>query len=251
MPFPVLPEPALPALDGTYGIVVTGVGGTGVITIAALLGMAAHLEGKGVAALDMIGMAQKGGAVLTHLKIAPTQDEIGAPRVAAGGARLVLGCDLVVAAGAAGAPDHARGRHRRHRQPRGRHDRRLHPRPGSRLSRPSGCARRSSTRPGRRRPASSTPAGSPRALVGDAIGANLFLVGFAWQKGLIPLSREAIERAIEVNGVQVAFNRQRLPLGPPRRARSGRGRGGDRRVPPSSRQPRTLDELDRAPRRRS
>ena len=114
------PSPRCPTLDGPYGILVTGVGGTGVITIAALLGMAAHLEGKGVAALDMIGMAQKGGAVLTHLKIAPTQDEIGAPRVAAGGAALVLGCDLVVAAGAQAMPDHAPGRHRRHRQPRGR-----------------------------------------------------------------------------------------------------------------------------------
>ena len=71
--------------------------------------MAAHLEGKGVAALDMIGMAQKGGAVLTHLKIAPTQDEIGAPRVAAGGARLILGCDLVVAAGAQAVPTMRRG----------------------------------------------------------------------------------------------------------------------------------------------
>jgi indolepyruvate ferredoxin oxidoreductase len=109
VPFPVLPEPELPALDGAYGILVTGVGGTGVITIAALLGMAAHLEGKGVAALDMIGMAQKGGAVLTHMKIAPTQDEIGAPRVAAGGARLILGCDLVVAAGAQAIPTMRRG----------------------------------------------------------------------------------------------------------------------------------------------
>ncbi|HEX6012027.1 MAG TPA: indolepyruvate ferredoxin oxidoreductase family protein, partial [Geminicoccaceae bacterium] len=81
LPFPMLPEPELPALDGPYGIVVTGVGGTGVVTVAALLGMAAHLEGKGIAALDMIGLAQKGGAVLSHLKIAPTQEEIGAPRV--------------------------------------------------------------------------------------------------------------------------------------------------------------------------
>jgi indolepyruvate ferredoxin oxidoreductase len=109
VPFEALPEPTLPALDGPFGIVVTGVGGTGVVTVAALLGMAAHLEGKGIAALDMIGLAQKGGAVVSHLKIAPTQEEIGAPRVAAGAARLVLGCDLIVAAGAQSVPTMRKG----------------------------------------------------------------------------------------------------------------------------------------------
>ena len=247
VPFPVLPEPALPALDGPYGILVTGVGGTGVITVAALLGMAAHLEGKGVAALDMIGMAQKGGAVLTHLKIAPTQDEIGAPRVAAGGARLVLGCDLVVAAGAQAIPTMRRGVDRRRRQPRGRHDRRLHPRPGPRLSRRAAAP--GDRRRGRPGQTSFLDAGRlARALVGDAIGANLLLVGYAWQKGLIPLSREAIERAIEVNGVQTDFNRRAFLWG--RRAAHDLAAVeaviGARR---QSRQPRTLDEIDRPPRR--
>ena len=176
------------------------------ITVAALLGMAAHLEGKGVAALDMIGMAQKGGAVLTHLKIAPTQDEIGSPRIAAGGARLVLGCDLVVAAGAQAIPTMRRGATAAvvnleaamtgdfTRAP----DLAF---PGDRLRQAildaAGPSATSFLDAGR----------LARALVGDAIGANLLLVGFAWQKGLIPLSREAIERAIEVNGVQIDFNR--------------------------------------------
>jgi indolepyruvate ferredoxin oxidoreductase len=103
-PFPVLPDPILPELTGTYGIVVTGVGGTGVITIAAILGMAAHLEGKGVVALDMVGLAQKGGAVVSHLKLAPAPGLIGSPRIAAGSAALLLGCDLVVAAGRTALP---------------------------------------------------------------------------------------------------------------------------------------------------
>ena len=207
VPFPVLPEPALPPLDGAYGILVTGVGGTGVITVAALLGMAAHLQGKGVAALDMIGMAQKGGAVLTHLKLAPTQDEIGAPRIAAGGARLVLGCDLVVAAGTQAIATMRRGATAAvvnleapmtgdfTRAP----DLEF---PGERLRQAMVDAVGSSS-------AAFLDAGRlARALVGDAIGANLLLVGFAWQRGLVPLSRATIERAIEINGVSVEFNRR-------------------------------------------
>ncbi|MGD9508871.1 MAG: indolepyruvate ferredoxin oxidoreductase family protein [Geminicoccaceae bacterium] len=207
VPFPVLPEPDLPALDGPYGILVTGVGGTGVITVAALLGMAAHLEGKGAAALDMIGMAQKGGAVLTHMKLAPTQAEIGAPRVAAGGARLVLGCDIVVAAGAQAIPTMRRGTTavvvNLDSSMTGDFTRAPDlPFPGERLRQAIVQAAGSSA-------TSFLDAGRlARALVGDAIGANLLLVGYAWQKGLIPLSREAIERAIAINGVQIDFNRR-------------------------------------------
>ena len=95
---PPLPEPATPPLDEPYGILVTGVGGTGVVTIGALLGMAAHLEQKGCTVLDMTGLAQKGGAVYSHIQIARRPDEIHAVRIAAGGASLLLGCDLVVSA---------------------------------------------------------------------------------------------------------------------------------------------------------
>src|SRR5436305_6399423 len=97
---PPLPEPALPDLAEPYGILVTGVGGTGVVTIGALLGMAAHLEGTGVGVLDQLGMAQKGGAVLSHVRVAAAPDQIHAVRIAAGEARLLLGCDLVVSGGA-------------------------------------------------------------------------------------------------------------------------------------------------------
>ena len=207
VPFPVLPEPALPALDGAYGILVTGVGGTGVITVAALLGMAAHLEGKGVAALDMIGMAQKGGAVLTHLKLAPTQDEIGAPRVAAGGAKLILGCDLVVAAGAQAVPTMRRGVTAAVVNLEAAMTGDFTRAPD--LAFPADRLRRAIEDGVGPANASFLDAGRlARALVGDAIGANLLLVGYAWQKGLIPLSRDAIERAILINGVQVDFNRR-------------------------------------------
>src|SRR5579875_86854 len=98
--FAALPAPRLPDLGtGPYNILVTGVGGTGVVTIGALLGMAAHIEGKGVSVLDMTGLAQKGGAVISHVRIAPRPEDIHAVRIAAGEANLVLGCDLVVAGG--------------------------------------------------------------------------------------------------------------------------------------------------------
>jgi indolepyruvate ferredoxin oxidoreductase len=240
VPFEALPEPTLPALDGPFGVVVTGVGGTGVVTVAALLGMAAHLEGKGIAALDMIGLAQKGGAVVSHLKIAPTQEEIGAPRVATGAARLVLGCDLIVAAGVHSVPTMRKGVTavvvNRDAATTGDFTRAPDLElPNDRLE----GAITDAAGPGM---VSLVEAGSlaPR-LVGDAIGANLFLVGFAWQRGFLPLSRAAIERAIEVNGVQVELNRRAFLWG--RRAAHDlaavrRIAGGERRSVP-----RTLDEL--------
>ena len=106
---PDLPEPDLPALDEPYGVLVTGVGGTGVVTIGALLGMAGHIDGLGVSVLDMTGLAQKYGAVTSHLRFARASSEIHAVRVAAGGARLLLGCDLVVAASFAALAKVAKG----------------------------------------------------------------------------------------------------------------------------------------------
>ncbi len=94
---PPLPDPKLPAIEQTYNIIVTGVGGTGIVTIGGILGMAAHLEGRGIGVLDMAGLAQKGGAVFSHIRIAESPDAIHAIRVAAGRADLVLGGDIVVA----------------------------------------------------------------------------------------------------------------------------------------------------------
>src|SRR5690606_11500033 len=92
-----LPAPVLPTIGEPYGIIVTGIGGTGVVTIGGVLGMAAHLEGKGVGIIDMAGLAQKGGAVYSHIRIANKPEDIHAIRIAAAGADLVLGGDIVVA----------------------------------------------------------------------------------------------------------------------------------------------------------
>src|SRR5262249_14319577 len=93
----LVPEPKLPAIEQTYDVIVTGVGGTGVVTIGGILGMAAHLEDKGVGVLDMAGLAQKGGAVYSHMPIAERAEDIHAIRIAAGAADLVMGGDIVVA----------------------------------------------------------------------------------------------------------------------------------------------------------
>ena len=200
-----LPAPTLPALDAPYGILVTGVGGTGVVTIGALLGMAAHIEGKGVSVLDMTGLAQKYGAVVSHLRIAAKPEDINAVRLAAGGARLVLGCDLVVAAGFDALAKITAGETHAivnsHESPTGEFTRKPD------LAFPNALLRRrvgDAAGPGQAEFLDAT--GLATALLGDAIASNLFLVGYAWQKGLVPLSAEAIERAIELNGVAVEMN---------------------------------------------
>ncbi|GMQ77024.1 MAG: indolepyruvate ferredoxin oxidoreductase family protein [Gammaproteobacteria bacterium] len=201
----LLPEPELPVLDDAYGIVITGVGGTGVTTVGALLGMAAHLEGHGCSVLDMTGLAQKYGSVVSHVRIARRPEDIRAVRISAGGARLLLGCDLVVASGfeALAKCD-------------------------------AGCthavvnAQESMTAAFLRQPDLLFPGADMKraideavgghslyarasrlamALVGDAIGANLLLLGIAYQKGLVPVSADAIEQAIVLNGVAVQANR--------------------------------------------
>ncbi len=207
-----LPEPDLPALETPYGILITGVGGTGVVTIGALIGMAAHLEGKGVTVLDMAGLAQKYGAVISHLRIARRPGDIHAVRIAAGGARLLLGCDLVVAAGfdslAKVTPGETHAVVNAHESPTGAFTRDPDLEfPGAEL---------------RRLVADVAGSGNVEfldatrlatALLGDSIATNLFLVGLAYQKGLVPVSHEAIERAIELNGVAVEANLRALRWG--------------------------------------
>ncbi len=202
---PPLPEPTLPAVTEPYGILVTGVGGTGVVTIGALLGMAAHLEGKGVAVLDQLGMAQKGGAVLSHVRIAERPEQIHAVRIAAGDARLLLGCDLVVSASAEALSRVGLGRSRAivnsHETITGDFTRQPD------LSFPARRLQRSIA-------AAVGEVGTEfveatrlaTALLGDSIAANLFMLGYAYQRGLVPVSAEAIEQAIELNGVAVGFN---------------------------------------------
>src|ERR1700730_18590209 len=203
---PALPEPKLPAIDQTYNIIVNGVGGTGVVTIGGILGMAAHLEGRGVGVLDMAGLAQKGGAVFSYMRIAENPEAIHAIRVAAGRADLVLGGDIVVAGtrkilaavkhGATqmvvNTAEFMPGEF---------------PRTAD-FSLPSERLKRTIVADaGADNTHFINAGGIANALFGQSIGANMFMVGYAYQLGAIPLSAAAIEKAIELNGEAVAMNR--------------------------------------------
>jgi indolepyruvate ferredoxin oxidoreductase len=210
--FEVLPEPVLPSTDTPYGILITGVGGTGVVTIGALLGMAAHIEGKGCSILDMTGLAQKGGAVLSHIRIANKPEDIHAVRLASGGAKLLLGCDIVVAAGADALAKVAPGETtviiNTHetivadfpRNP----DLEF---PEAELER--GIAARA----GANRTDFVAATRLATALLGNSIATNMFMLGFAWQKGAIPVGGAAIAQAIELNGVAVESNKRAFMWG--------------------------------------
>ena len=205
--FDDLPEPVQPVIDGSYGIVITGVGGTGVVTVGALLGMAAHLEGKGCGVLDMIGLAQKGGAVMTHLRVAAKPEDITAVRIAPGGADLLLGCDIVVAGGRDALATAHKGLTRAivntHETMTGDFTR------VSDLAFPGAALRKAiTTKVGDEHARFVDASDLAATLLGDSIGGNLLLLGFAYQRGLVPVGAEAIERAIELNGVAVELNKQ-------------------------------------------
>jgi indolepyruvate ferredoxin oxidoreductase len=203
-----LPAPSLPSIAAPYNILINGIGGTGVITVGALMGMAAHLEGKGASVLDMTGMSQKNGSVTSHVKIAATPERLRAQRIATGEADLVLGCDMLTA-GAADAISKMRpGRTmvivNLHEQPTGTFAQQRD------WEFPADQVRSLIVE------AVGGEAGADfldatklaTALMGDSIAANLFMLGYAWQKGLVPLSEASLLRAIELNGVAVASNQR-------------------------------------------
>lgn len=205
--WPALPQPSLPDLSGdVYGIVVTGIGGTGVVTIGALLGMAAHLEGKGVSVMDMAGLAQKGGAVVSHIRLSDKPEKIHATRVAAGEASLIIGCDIVTAASFDCVAKMREGVTRAvindHETPVGDFIRN----PDHRIP-TDDLAHIIDRNTGEGNSVFLDASRIATALLGDSIATNLFMLGFAWQKGFVPLSAEAIDRAIELNGVGLALNR--------------------------------------------
>jgi indolepyruvate ferredoxin oxidoreductase len=204
-----LPQPQSVAIDAsgnrTYGVLVTGVGGTGVVTIGQLIGMAAHLEGKGVSVLDMAGLAQKGGAVYSHVQIAQRPDELYSTRIATGEADLVIGCDLVVSAGNEALskmrPNVTRAVLNVDVSPTSDFLRD----PDWRL--PADALRRNVLDAAGERDIDFVDASElALALCGDAIYTNPLLLGYAWQKGWLPLTLQSLERAIELNGVSVARN---------------------------------------------
>jgi len=202
--FSAVPEPKLPALDQPYGMMVTGVGGTGVVTIGAIVGMAAHLEGKGFGGLDMAGLAQKGGSVWSHLQIAAKPEDIRTVRLGSGGASLVMGCDLVVSASQKTmdtAHIGTRAVVNTHQQMTGDFTRNANVQfPGQSLQRTvvKGVGEGNAEFVDATRIAT--------ALIGDSIATNMFMLGFAFQRGLVPISSEAINKAIELNGASVKMN---------------------------------------------
>ena len=205
--FAELPEPTLPSLDQPFNILLPGVGGTGVTTVGAMLGYAANLEGKGCSVLDQAGLAQKFGPVVSHIRIAARQEDLFAVRIAAGEANLLLGCDLLVSSG----PDAI-----------------------AKLNSAKSYAvvnsQQTPTAEFTRNPDAEFPAEAmmqtiieavgegkthfvqatdlATKLMGDSIASNLFMLGYAFQLGLIPLTSAAIEKAIELNGVAVNLNQQ-------------------------------------------
>ena len=193
-----LPEPAV-SFDTPVSYVLTGVGGTGVVTIAALLGMAAHLEGKGCGIIDMAGLAQKGGAVTSHIRLARTPEDISAIRIGPGGADVMLGCDMLVSADAAllklmNSSGHVIAN--LNEMPTGGFTRNTE----EHLPTADMTDRLSTIVPSDHATLLDTSQMAVR-LLGDSIASNLLLLGVAWQKGLIPLSAEAIEQAITLNGI--------------------------------------------------
>lgn len=208
---PDLPQPTLPTINGTHNVVITGVGGTGVVTIGAVLAQAAHMDGKGAGMMEMAGLAQKGGAVHIHLRLAERPADISAIRVAVGEADCVIGGDLVVTAGAKTVGLMTQGRtgavvndheiitgdftrFRDFQVPSDRLRLSLQARLGDRVAffDANDLALR---------------------LLGDSIYSNMLVLGACWQRGLIPLSLEAIMEAIRLNGAQVDANQRAFQIG--------------------------------------
>jgi indolepyruvate ferredoxin oxidoreductase len=209
---PPLPEPALPLAEKAWGIVVGGVGGTGVITIGQLLGMAAHMEGKGVVTQDAGGLAQKGGATWSHVQIATRAEDIHTAKVDTAQADLVIACDSIVGAtkytlavmqkgrtyvalNTHGTPTAAFVKNADWQFPGGHCEAAVRASVGDSLV------------------GAFDAEAVAVQLLGDSIYTNPLMLGYAWQQGRIPLSHAALMRAIELNGVQIENNQRAFELG--------------------------------------
>ncbi|ABD55093.1 indolepyruvate ferredoxin oxidoreductase family protein [Jannaschia sp. CCS1] len=206
-----LPTPDLPVIDGTHNVLVTGVGGTGVVTIGAVMAQAAQLDGKGAGMIEMAGLAQKGGAVAIHLRLANRPEDIAAIRVGAGEADAVIGGDLVVTGGAKTLAQMKTGRTgaavNSHEITTG--DFTLDTEftiPGKDLEVALQARLRENL-------VLFDATELARVLLGDSIFSNMMTFGAAWQMGLVPLSREAIMEAIAMNGAAIEANRQAFEMG--------------------------------------
>ncbi len=208
---PDLPEPVLPEIKGTHNVVITGVGGTGVVTLGAILAQAAQIDGKGAGMMEMAGLAQKGGAVHINCRLANRPEDISAIRVATGEAHALIGGDLVVSAGAKTLGLTRAGQTgavvNSHETVTGDFTRDTEFRiPGDRL--------KLSLQARLKEDVSLFDATElARAVMGDSIYSNMMIFGAAWQRGLLPVSHDAILSAIELNGTAVERNKRAFDIG--------------------------------------
>ncbi len=203
---PPVSEPALPVAESAWGIVVGGVGGTGVITIGQLLGMAAHLEGKGVVTQDSGGLAQKGGATWSHIQIANRAEGIYTTKVDTAKADLVIACDSIVGASKYTMSVMQQGRTYVALNTHGTPTAAFVTNPDW-VSPGGNCERAIKASVGEELVGAFDAEQAATQLIGDSIYTNPLLLGYAWQQGRVPLSHAALMRAIELNGVQVDNNK--------------------------------------------
>ncbi|WP_078034446.1 indolepyruvate ferredoxin oxidoreductase family protein [Massilia sp. KIM] len=206
------PSPRPHALAEPFEILVAGVGGTGVVTVGALITMAAHLEGKGASTLDFMGFAQKGGAVLSHVRVAASPAHLNQVRIDVQQADAVFACDLVVAA----MPDSLAVMRRGHTRVVA-NEREI---PTADFTRErdasinkEGLLEKIAAAAGKDQLLMLDPQGIAARFLGDPIGGNILLMGYAWQLGLVPVGLTALHRAIELNGVAVDMNKRAFTLG--------------------------------------
>ncbi len=205
-----LPEPPLAALEGAYNVMISGIGGTGVVTVGALLGMAAHIEGRACSVFDMTGLSQKNGAVYSHVRIASSAKDLAAQKLGTGEADLALAFDAVAALSKEPVTTLAADRTVTVVNAR------ITPTPA--FQRNPDLVLDQSLIVSRLQMLSATlhgvdATGLGLALFGDTIAANLFMLGYASQLGLLPVSPASIAKAVEINGVAVAFNQSAFALG--------------------------------------
>jgi indolepyruvate ferredoxin oxidoreductase len=207
-----LPEPQQTTLTEPFDLLVSGVGGTGVVTVGALITMAAHLEGKGASVLDFMGFAQKGGAVLSYVRLAAAPDELHQVRIDDSMADALIGCDLVVSTSQKALnvlrPNHTRAVLNTAEVQTGDYLR--NPLANVRTDDRTELLRNAL---GNERVSSFDASALAAALMGDTVFANVMTLGFAWQSGLVPVSLAALDRAIELNNVAIEANRQAFAWG--------------------------------------
>ncbi|MES2934488.1 MAG: DUF6537 domain-containing protein, partial [Pseudomonadota bacterium] len=207
-----LPTPNIPDTATPFGVLVAGIGGTGVVTIGQILAVAAHIEGKACSVLDMSGLAQKGGPVMSHVRLADSPDALYSTRVGTGAADLVIGCDLIVAASRDALTRMGEGRTHAVINATASPTAAFVRNPDWQF--PQAAASKDIVTACNAERVDFIDAGTiATALMGDSLATNMFMLGYAWQKGWVPLAEASITQAIELNATSIEFNLQSFHWG--------------------------------------